>query len=56
MQKHPNTPAPNGTSPPAGPQAPPPPEQNSQSEDQRLDEELDETFPASDPIPYRHDK
>ena len=23
--------------------------------DARLDEELDETFPASDPIPYRHD-
>jgi len=23
--------------------------------DERLDEELDETFPASDPIPYRHD-
>lgn len=24
-------------------------------EDHRLDEELDETFPASDPVPYRHD-
>ena len=24
-------------------------------EDERLDEELEETFPASDPIPYRHD-
>jgi len=24
-------------------------------EDERLDEELDETFPASDPIPFRHD-
>jgi hypothetical protein len=23
--------------------------------DERLDEELEETFPASDPIPYRHD-
>ena len=23
--------------------------------DQRLDEELDETFPARDPIPWRHD-
>jgi hypothetical protein len=23
--------------------------------DERLDEELEETFPASDPIPVRHD-
>ncbi len=26
-----------------------------EKQDQRLDEELDETFPASDPVPYRHD-
>jgi hypothetical protein len=25
-----------------------------EKEDERLDEELDETFPASDPIPYNH--
>jgi hypothetical protein len=24
-------------------------------ENERLDEELDETFPASDPIPFQHD-
>ena len=26
-----------------------------EKKDERLDEELDETFPASDPIPYNHD-
>jgi hypothetical protein len=31
----------------------PPPSREHQEE--RLDEELDETFPASDPVPYRHD-
>jgi hypothetical protein len=29
--------------------------EEAKKEDERLDEELDETFPASDPIPYRHD-
>ena len=26
-----------------------------EKENERLDEELDETFPASDPIPFQHD-
>ena len=44
-------------SPEAGPAAPSPPAdaESADKADQRLDEELDETFPASDPIPYRHD-
>jgi hypothetical protein len=37
----------------------PPPETGgadaAEKADERLDEELEETFPASDPIPYRHD-
>lgn len=34
---------------------PEPEETDAEKADERLDEELDETFPASDPIPYRHD-
>jgi hypothetical protein len=30
-------------------------ETDAEKADARLDEELEETFPASDPIPYRHD-
>jgi hypothetical protein len=30
-------------------------ETEAEKADERLDEELEETFPASDPIPYRHD-
>jgi hypothetical protein len=29
--------------------------ETAEKQDQRLDEELAETFPASDPIPVRHD-
>lgn len=32
-----------------------PKSESARKEDARLDEELDETFPASDPVPYRHD-
>jgi hypothetical protein len=50
---HPRQPKPE----PAAPAAEPPtPEAGSAEEqDRRLDEELAETFPASDPIPVRHD-
>jgi hypothetical protein len=41
------------------PDAPPdgsqPEDTDAEKADERLDEELEETFPASDPIPYRHD-
>jgi hypothetical protein len=37
------------------PDAPPADETEAEKADERLDEELEETFPASDPIPYRHD-
>jgi hypothetical protein len=30
-------------------------ETEAEKADERLDEELEETFPASDPIPFRHD-
>jgi len=33
---------------------PPPPDDEPEGEAE-LDEALEETFPASDPIPYRHD-
>jgi hypothetical protein len=44
------------------PPPPPPPSKDEKvarretgvDEDERLDEELDETFPASDPIPWSH--
>jgi hypothetical protein len=40
------------------PQAPKPaPDaEHIQRQDERLDEELDETFPASDPVPWRHER
>lgn len=38
-----------------GERTPPPEESEHVKEDERLDEELEETFPASDPIPVRHD-
>lgn len=45
------------TQPPGGGTPPPPGDADADAEkdDRRLDEELDETFPASDPIPIRHD-
>jgi hypothetical protein len=49
----PATPAPNADAP-----ASPPPVSDAESvnkQNKRLDEELAETFPASDPIPFRHD-
>jgi hypothetical protein len=45
----------------ATPPTPPPGDDDAAAEaairrqSERLDEELDETFPASDPIPIRHD-
>jgi hypothetical protein len=39
-------------SPKTIPEAPPP---GADDQDARLDEELEETFPASDPIPWTHD-
>jgi hypothetical protein len=41
----PNSPKPTPEAPPAG----------TDDQDARLDEELEETFPASDPIPWIHD-
>jgi hypothetical protein len=48
----PRTQTPATDAPPGAP-APSPETETIQKEDERLDEELDETFPASDPIPYR---
>jgi hypothetical protein len=45
-----------GIDPKAPATAPPPPDlESAEKQDRRLDEELAETFPASDPIPVRHD-
>jgi hypothetical protein len=40
---------------PAGAPDPEAEVESAQEQDRRLDEELAETFPASDPIPVRHD-
>jgi hypothetical protein len=53
MEPRTQTPA---TADPPGTPAPSPETEALEKEDERLDEELDETFPASDPIPYRHDE
>jgi hypothetical protein len=42
--------------PPPGTEAPRSPEEvePARTQDEQLDEELDETFPASDPVPWHH--
>jgi len=51
------SPDPRNSSPPHNPEPPKisPEEEQTRLQDERLDEELAETFPASDPIPARHD-
>jgi hypothetical protein len=50
----PRTPLPADEVPASDPKTPTDAEA-AEKESERLDEELDETFPASDPIPFQHD-
>jgi len=54
MNPHPkpDVPPDTATAPPGPPRSE---SERAHHDDERLDEELAETFPASDPIPYRHD-